>query len=149
MKKGCLSLWTLSYILDGIDSSYILCWMSLMSPISAWQIQFRCSTPSHWSTVSNVNEEIYTVDNLASSSTIVFVVRAQNHHGLSPPSPMSKVSETNELQNIGYFIQILQIYPTLQCSGTHIYVNFAFWKKMLIYPMKIWINILNSSEQEY
>ena len=102
-------------ILHGIDSSYnTFCAeiMSLMSPISTWQIQFRCSTPSHWSTVSNVNEEIYTVDNLASSSTIVFVVRAQNHHGLSPPSPMSKVSETNELQKIGYFIQILQIYPT-------------------------------------
>ena len=73
---------------------------------------YSLDAPSHWSTVSNVNEEIYTVDNLASSSTIVFVVRAQNHHGLSPPSPMSKVSETNELQKIGYFIQILQIYPT-------------------------------------
>ena len=27
---------------------------------------------------------------LSASSTMVFVVRAQNHHGLSPPSPMSK-----------------------------------------------------------
>ena len=73
---------------------------------------YSLDAPSHWSIVSNVNEEIYTVDNLASSSTIVFVVRAQNHHGLSPPSPMSKVSETNELQIVGYFFQILQIYPT-------------------------------------
>ena len=47
-------------------------------------------SPSHWSTISDVNEEIYTVGNLGSSSTVVFVVRAQNHHGLSPPSPMSK-----------------------------------------------------------
>ena len=40
--------------------------------------------------MSGVNEEIYRVDNLPASTTIVFVVRAQNHHGLSPPSPMSK-----------------------------------------------------------
>ena len=50
--------------------------------------------PSHWSTVSEVNEEIYTVKNLAPASTIVFVARARNHHGLSPPSPMSKPMKT-------------------------------------------------------
>ena len=74
---------------------------------------YSLDAPSHWSTVSNVNEEIYTVDNLASSSTIVFVVRAQNHHGLSPPSPMSKVSETNELQIVDYFFQVLQKSPKI------------------------------------
>ena len=44
--------------------------------------------------MSDVNEEIYTVQNLPASSTIVFVVRALNHHGLSPPSPMSKPMTT-------------------------------------------------------
>ena len=52
-------------------------------------------SPSHWSTVSKVTEEIYTVKNLAASSTVIFVVRARNHHGLSPPSPMSKPMKTS------------------------------------------------------
>ena len=52
-------------------------------------------SPSHWSTVSEVTEEIYTVKNLAASSTVIFVVRARNHHGLSPPSPMSKPMKTS------------------------------------------------------
>ena len=51
-------------------------------------------SPSHWHTVSDVTEEIYTVENLAPSSTVVFVVRARNHHGLSPPSPISKPMNT-------------------------------------------------------
>ena len=51
-------------------------------------------SPSHWHTVSDVTEEIYTVANLAPSSTVVFVVRARNHHGLSPPSPISKPMNT-------------------------------------------------------
>ena len=50
--------------------------------------------PSHWHTVPDVTEEIYSVENLAPSSTIVFVVRARNHHGLSPPSPISKPMNT-------------------------------------------------------
>ena len=73
--------------------------------------------------MSNVNEEIYTVDNLASSSTIVFVVRAQNHHGLSPPSPMSKVSETNELQIVGYFFSKSCRYHT---SENNFHGNYSF-----------------------
>ena len=61
-------------------------------------------SPSHWSTVSEVTEEIYTVKNLAASSTVIFVVRARNHHGLSPPSPMSKPMKTSgsgSLSNLG------------------------------------------------
>ena len=35
---------------------------------SVFQLDYySLDAPSHWSTVSNVNEEIYTVDNLASS----------------------------------------------------------------------------------
>ena len=55
---------------------------------------FSVDSPSHWHTVSDVTEEIYTVANLAPSSTVVFVVRARNHHGLSPPSPISKPMNT-------------------------------------------------------
>ena len=40
--------------------------------------------------MSDVNEEIYIVRKQAASSTLVFIVRARNQHGLSPPSPMSK-----------------------------------------------------------
>ena len=40
--------------------------------------------------MSDVNEEIYIVRDLAPSSTVAFIVRARNQHGLSPPSPMSK-----------------------------------------------------------
>ena len=65
---------------------------------------YTMDSPSHWSTVSEVTEEIYTVKNLAASSTVIFVVRARNHHGLSPPSPMSKPMKTSgsgSLSNLG------------------------------------------------
>ena len=65
---------------------------------------YTMDSPSHWSTVSEVTEEIYTIKNLAASSTVIFVVRARNHHGLSPPSPMSKPMKTSgsgSLSNLG------------------------------------------------
>ena len=88
---------------------------------------YSLDAPSHWSTVSNVNEEIYTVDNLASSSTIVFVVRAQNHHGLSPPSPMSKVSEKNELQ-IVFFPNLADIPNNIVLNGMETSKNLSYTK---------------------
>ena len=51
-------------------------------------------SPNHWNTILEVTEEIYTVKNLAPLTTVVFVTRARNHHGLSPPSPMSKPMKT-------------------------------------------------------
>jgi roundabout axon guidance receptor 2 len=52
-------------------------------------------TPTHWSTIQQVNEETFKLENLSPLSTIVLVVRARNQHGLSPPSPMSKAMMTH------------------------------------------------------
>lgn len=55
---------------------------------------YSLDAPSHWTTITDVNEELYTLQNLDPSMSIVFVVRARNQHGLSPPSPMSKPMST-------------------------------------------------------
>lgn len=61
------------------------------SALQGYQLDYyNMASPNHWNSLSDVNEEIYKVDNLPASSSIVFLVRARNHHGLSPPSPLSR-----------------------------------------------------------
>ena len=53
-------------------------------------------TGNHWVT-SQVQEEQFTLENIpAETSAVIFLVRARNEHGLSPPSPLSDTIFTDQ-----------------------------------------------------
>lgn len=52
---------------------------------------------------SKIIETNYTQTGLTPSATYIFIVRAENFHGLSPPSPMSESVITGQVKNLLIF----------------------------------------------
>ena len=61
------------------------------SPLRGYQVEYYSSalTANHW-VVSQVQEEQFTLDTAGEAGAVIFLVRARNEHGLSPPSPLSE-----------------------------------------------------------
>ena len=56
------------------------------SPLRGYQVEyFTAGTLNHWVT-SQVQGEEFTLENVAPGASVIFLVRARNEHGLSPPS---------------------------------------------------------------
>ena len=61
------------------------------SPLRGYQVEYYSSalTANHW-VVSQVQEEQFTLNTAGEAGAVIFLVRARNEHGLSPPSPLSE-----------------------------------------------------------
>ena len=76
------------------------------SPLRGYQVEYYASgsdlTGNHWVT-SHVQEEQFTLENIPEKTeAVIFLVRARNEQGLSPPSPLSDTiyTETAVQHNI-------------------------------------------------
>ena len=63
------------------------------SPLRGYQVEYFTNPPEmtathHWS-LAEVQEERFRLSGVNSGATVVFLVRARNEHGLSPPSLLS------------------------------------------------------------
>ena len=68
------------------------------SPLRGYQVEYfevgSGAAGHHWVS-SQVQEEQFTLDNISpETSAVIFLVRARNEHGLSPPSPLSDTMYT-------------------------------------------------------
>ncbi|XP_059143343.1 roundabout homolog 1-like isoform X3 [Physella acuta] len=86
---------------DVADTSVHLTWISQelgQSPITGYVVEyFSPQTPQGWQLASDtVSREGYTVKDLLPATSYVFLVRAKNSAGLSPPSPVSDFITTRE-----------------------------------------------------
>ena len=71
------------------------------SPLQGYQIDYwTSSTVSHWLTIYDVTQEIYTLNNLEPNTRVKVLIRAKNNHGLSPPSPVSKLMATLDSKHL-------------------------------------------------
>lgn len=77
------------------------------SPLRGYQVEYfeagSGQTGNHWIS-SQVQEEQFTLENISpETSAIIFLVRARNEHGMSPPSPLSDTiyTETAEAPATG------------------------------------------------
>ena len=69
------------------------------SPLRGYQIEyFTAGEVNHWIT-SQVQREEFTLENITPGTSVLFLVRARNEHGLSPPSPLSDRLSTNNNQS--------------------------------------------------
>ena len=62
------------------------------SPLRGYQVEYFGAglTGNHW-VVGQVQEEQFTLENISpTTGGVLFLVRARNEHGLSPPSPLSE-----------------------------------------------------------
>ena len=65
------------------------------SPLRGYQVEyFTAGAQNHWIT-SQVQGEEFTLENVTPGASVIFLVRARNEHGLSPPSPLSDKLSTN------------------------------------------------------
>ena len=71
------------------------------SPLRGYQVEyFAVGTGNHWVT-GQVQEEQFTLEDIPpETSAVIFLVRARNEHGLSPPSPLSDTIFTESGENI-------------------------------------------------
>ncbi len=67
------------------------------SPLRGYQVEYyyyhahqSAPAPAHHWTTAEVQEERFRLSGLPSGATVVFLVRARNEHGLSPPSLLSE-----------------------------------------------------------
>ena len=60
------------------------------SPLRGYQVEYYSPAlaANHW-VVSQVQEEQFTLNTAGEAGAVIFLVRARNEHGLSPPSPLS------------------------------------------------------------
>eukprot|EP00090_Calanus_glacialis_P005360 TRINITY_DN14165_c0_g1_i1.p2 TRINITY_DN14165_c0_g1~~TRINITY_DN14165_c0_g1_i1.p2 ORF type:complete len:628 (-),score=93.63 TRINITY_DN14165_c0_g1_i1:3356-5239(-) len=69
------------------------------SPLRGYQVEyFTAGQLNHWIT-SQVQGEEFTLENVTPGTSVIFLVRARNEHGLSPPSPLSDQLSTNGNQS--------------------------------------------------
>ena len=69
------------------------------SPLRGYQVEyFTAGELNHWIT-SQVQGEEFTLENVTPGTSVIFLVRARNEHGLSPPSPLSDQLSTNGNQS--------------------------------------------------
>ena len=74
------------------------------SPLRGYQVEYfavgNVGAGNHWVT-SQVQEEQFTLEDIPpETSAVIFLVRARNEHGLSPPSPLSDTIFTESGENI-------------------------------------------------
>ena len=59
------------------------------SPLRGYQVEhFTTGGVGHW-VVAQVQDELFTLTDVLPGTTVIFLVRARNEHGLSPPSLLS------------------------------------------------------------